>query len=125
MLCKQLYRQQVADADAGILWHKCDVTYGASGAGMYGRHLHNNQWELRTVGILSGYNYDANRQMELNYAVRINPTNYFYICSWSCQLDWCLDQLTEGNRREIEESGDAWVLEQMRTSHPPYCLTDQ
>ncbi|KAI6660671.1 Serine protease 23 [Oopsacas minuta] len=122
---KWMTKCDVIDEDVGIMWHKCDVTYGASGAGMYSMHMNSvtNQNELRTVGILSGYNYDYNTELELNYAVRINPINYFYICSWTCQMDWCMGQLSEEAKREIRGQGDGWVLDKLMDSAPPYCAS--
>lgn len=114
------------DEDSGVMWHECDVTYGGSGAGMYSMHINavTNRMELRTVGILSGFNFDSNKELELNYAVRINPTNYYYICSWTCQMEWCLEQLSQGAKREIREKGDSWVLDKLTESSPPYCTTE-
>ena len=111
------------DEDSGIIWHECDVTYGGSGAGMYSMHTNSvtNRIELRTVGILSGFNFDSNKELELNYAVRINPTNYFYICSWTCQMKWCFDQLSQAARREIKEKGDEWILDKLAEGSLPYC----
>ena len=90
---------------------------------MYGPHrnLATNEEEMRTIGILSGYDYDANKEQELNYAVRINPVNYYYICSWTCQMEWCLQQLGAQEEQEIREKGQGWVLDKLKDSIPPYC----
>ena len=90
---------------------------------MYGLHSNplTNRNELRTVGILSGYEYDSKRNKEFNYAVRINPVNYFYICSWTCRNEWCFQQLGTQGEREIREKGQGWVLDKLKETVPPYC----
>ena len=90
---------------------------------MYGPHSNpvTNRNELRTIGILSGYDFDSNKHQRFNYAVRINPVNYYYICSWTCQAEWCLQQLGEQGEREIADKEQGWVLDKLREGTAPYC----